>query len=100
MIDDGVLIFCAQAVVGFQFVAVESRASFHMLTHLLVQFASAAIVHDHGANVSAAFQHSHHNGFVFSACASDDASAFRAVHIPRFAANKSLVNLYFAAGSA
>src|SRR5437667_11353071 len=70
VIDNSVIIVRIQSVVGLEFIAVDSCACFHMLTHLLLEFGSTAILYHHGADVSATLHHAHHDGLVFSASAS------------------------------
>src|SRR6266436_6434121 len=100
MIDDGVIVLGAQSLVGWQFIGENCSASFHMLTHLLLEFGAAAILYDHGANFSTTLQHSHDHRFVFSASASDDAGTFAVVHVAGLASDESFVNLNFATGTA
>src|SRR5438034_3035467 len=59
MIDDLVRVFPFQSVIGFQFIAVERRASFHMLFHFALQSLFLPPLDYHGTDLSAPFQDSH-----------------------------------------
>jgi hypothetical protein len=45
VVDDGVLVVCAQSIVGFEFVAEDRSASFDVLTNLLLQSRLAPIIY-------------------------------------------------------
>lgn len=97
VIDDRVLEVLGQSVVGLQFIREDRRASFDMLTHLLLQFVFAAIVYDERSDVAAPFHEAHNYGLILSSSAGDNTLALRLVHVPRFSANESFVNLDFTA---
>jgi len=92
VIDDGVLVVGLQPVIRFQFVREDGRASFHMLTNVLLNSLLFAVVHNHHPHVSAAFHHAHDDSLVFAAGPCDLFGAFGLVHGPRFAADERLVN--------
>src|SRR3989442_1690367 len=73
MIDDSVIVFCAQSIVGLQFIAIDGSASFNVLTNLRLQSRLTAVIHNECPHVTAALHHAHDHGFIFSASTSDDA---------------------------
>ena len=99
MIDDSVIIVRIQPVIGFKFIAVDRCSRFHMLTNLPLQSSLTAVIHNECPHVTAALHHAHDHGFIFSACASDDAGTLAAMHVAGFSADESFVNFNLTTGS-
>jgi hypothetical protein len=97
VIDNRMLKVAFESVVRLQFISENRAASLYMLAHLFLKFMLAAIIHDLQANIAAAFYHTHDSRLVFAARARDLARTNVLVHVPRFAADKSFVDLNFAA---
>lgn len=97
MIDDGVLVVCAQSIVRLQFIAEDCCARFDVLTDLRLQFWLASAIYYKRSDIAATFHHSHNHGFIFAASSGNDARSFRLVHISRFAADEGFIHFHFAA---
>src|SRR5579884_563811 len=76
MVNNFVSVIPRQSVIREQRVSVERGASLHVCLNCGLQASFAPIFDNKGANLSATFEHAHHNGFVFSAGTSDAALAF------------------------
>jgi hypothetical protein len=96
MVDNCVLIVCAQTFVRLQFIGEDRCACFDVLADLLLKFSLATIVYNEGSHVAAAFDHTHDYGFIFAASSSNDALTLRLVHVARFSTDESFVNFDFA----
>src|SRR5438034_2558021 len=62
-----------------------------MLPHMLLKVFLLASVHHGRANIAAAFQDAHHDGFVFAARAGDFLCPFGGVHIARLTSYERLI---------
>src|ERR1700677_1122857 len=91
------LVFAAKPVVRLQCIAKQCRSRFDVLAHQRLQLAFAAFVYDLRAYLTATFQYCRYNRFTFWPAPSLNLPCLDiTVHVPRFAANKSLVYFHFA----
>jgi len=97
MVNDLMSVIRCQSVVGHERIAVERRASGDVFANFVLQHGLAATRDDGSADLPAPLQDAHDCGFVFRTSASNAALAFRDVHVPRFAADESLIDFDFAA---
>jgi len=97
VIDDPMSEAILQTIVGLQFIGEDCSPRFDMLVNVLLEFLLSAIVHNHRTDVSAAFQHAHHDSLVLAAGAGNFPRASGLVHIARLATHEGLVNLNFVA---
>src|SRR5260370_4316103 len=91
VIHYGVLILRIKAVIGFQLITKDCRASFNVLTNLLLKFLFGPVVHDEGTNVAATLHHSHNNCLILAASAGDHTFPFVLVHKAGLATDESFV---------
>lgn len=98
MVYDLMGVIGCQSFVGHQSVRVECRARFNMLSDLRLKRFLLAVRNDDSADLPAALHDPEHRSLILAASAGDAAFPFGNVHIPRLAANESLVGLDMAAG--
>jgi hypothetical protein len=92
VIDDLMFEAILQAIVGPQFVGKDRNACFDVFVNVLLKFLLAPTVYNHRSDVSATFQHAHHNGLILAASSGDDTRTLALVHVSRLTADESLVD--------
>jgi hypothetical protein len=96
VVDDRVLIVSVQSFIGQQLIGEDRRASFHVVTNLLLKFFLGVAFDYFRANPPAAFHESHNHGLIFAASAGDYSFTLILMHEARETTNHTFVNFYFA----
>src|SRR5439155_5170165 len=82
-------------VIGFEFIAVERRASLDVLLDFGLQRSLPSILDNRSTNLSASLQDTHYRTFVLSSSSGDTSLPLRDMHVPCFAADEGFINFDF-----
>src|SRR5439155_22144779 len=99
MVDNFMGVLSRQSFVGFQIVAVESRACLNMLLDFGLKRSLSAVPNNKSSHFTTALQDSHHGSLVFAASSSYAAFPLCDVHIAGLAADEGLINFYISSHS-
>ena len=99
VIHDLVCIVTRQTFIRKQRISVKGRTSLDMLSDFGLQCPFATIWYNGRTDLSATLQNSHDCGFVLRPGPGDSTLSFAYVHVPRLAADKRFIGLYFATES-